>query len=171
MKLTHGTKVTCEIEGKKITDAKISRNANGDFFICQNKCLSVVTAENKLGYKYSWLIYKGSVGDLEANEVTNLKIVGKHKDISDISSYEVGDILVDEDGDKHKVLGICGLAVILKWCIRNHRYIVDTSELVKLGFNFEEPKEPKDTIIGKELTKTIKGKKYKVVVKEEVEDE
>ena len=104
MELKHGTKVTCEIDGTKITDAKISRNANGDFFICQNKCLSVVTAENKLGYKYSWLIYKGSVGDLEANEVTNLKIV-----------YE-----------------------------------------------------PEDTLIGKELTKTIKGKKYKVVVKEEI---
>jgi len=89
----------------------------------------------------------------------------RNKDISNIKSYEIGDILVDEDGDKHKVLGICGLAVILKWCIRNHRYIVDTSELVKLGFNFEEPK---DTLIGKELTKTIKGKKYKVVVKEEI---
>ena len=169
MELTHGMRVTCEIAGWEITDAKISKNANGRFYICQNKYPGVVTAENKLGYKYSWLIYKGSVGDLEANEVTNLKIVGKHKDISDISSYEVGDILVDEDGDKHKVLGICGLAVILKWCIRNHRYIVDTSELVKLGFNFEEPKEPKDTLIGKELTQTIKGKKHKVVVKEEVE--
>ena len=87
MKLLHGTKVTCEIDGTKITDAKISRNANGDFFICQNKCLSVVTAENKLGYKYSWLIYKGSVGDLEANEVTNLKLKPV-KDISDISTYE-----------------------------------------------------------------------------------
>jgi len=104
MELTHGMKVTCEIEGKKITDAKISKDANGDLFICQNKCPSVVTAENKLGYIYSWIIYKGSVGDLEANEVTNLKIV-----------YE-----------------------------------------------------PEDTLIGKELTKTIKGKKYKVVVKEEI---
>jgi len=164
MKLLHGTKVTCEIEGKKITDAKISKEGDGSFYICQNK-KEGVTAENKLGYNYSWCIVSGSPDDLKRYSVTNLKPV---KDISDISNYEVGDILVDEDGDKHKVLGICGLAVILKWCIRNHRYIVDTSELVKLGFNFEEPKEPKDTIIGKELTKTIKGKKYKVVVKEEI---
>ena len=169
MELTHGMKVTCEIEGKKITDAKISRNANGDFFICQNKCLSVVTAENKLGYKYSWLIYKGSVGDLEANEVTNLKIVGKHKDISDISNYEVGDILVDEDGDKHKVLGICGLVVILsaRDDFETAGWPRTTRELMKGRHNFKEPKV-EDTLIGKELTKTIKGKKYKVVVKEEI---
>ena len=169
MKLIHGTKVTCEIEGKKITDAKISRNANGDFFICQNKCLSVVTAENKLGYKYSWLIYKGSVGDLEANEVTNLKIVGKHKDISDISSYEVGDILVDENGDRRKVLGICDLIIMLSWSSDFERaspLLYTTQELVE-EYRFLE--ELEDTLIGKELTKTIKGKKYKVVVKEEVE--
>ena len=168
MKLTHGTKVTCEIEGKKITDAKISRNANGDFFICQNKCLSVVTAENKLGYKYSWLIYKGSVGDLEANEVTNLKIVGKHKDISDISNYEVGDILVDEYSSRCKVLGVCGLVVIISTSDfeRASSSPYTTQELEEEGYYFENSE---DTLIGKELTQTIKGKKYKVVVKEEVE--
>ena len=168
MKLTHGTKVTCDIEGKKITDAKISRNANGDFFICQNKCLSVVTAENKLGYKYSWLIYKGSVGDLEANEVTNLKIVGKHKDISDISNYEVGDILVDEYSSRCKVLSVCGLVVIISTSDfeRASSSPYTTQELEEEGYYFENSE---DTLIGKELTQTIKGKKYKVVVKEEVE--
>ena len=164
MKLIHGMKVTCEICGEKIIDAKISVDVDGKLFICQNKWDGGGVGD-KLGYDYSWFI-GGNADKLSYPEVTNLKPV---KDISDISTYEVGDILVDEDGDKHKVLGICGLAVILKWCIRNHRYIVDTSELVKLGFNFEEPKEPKDTLIGKELTQTIKGKKYKVVVKEEID--
>ena len=164
MKLIHGTKVTCEIEGKKITDAKISKEGDGSFYICQNK-KEGVTAENKLGYKYSWEIGSESVADSKLYDVTNLRPA---KDISDIKSYEVGDILLDEDGDRHKVLGICDLVVMLSWGDSFERTGVfyTSQELVSKGYNFEEPK---DTLIGKELTQTIKGKKYKVVVKEEME--
>jgi len=164
MNLTHGMKVTCEIEGKKITDAKISKDANGDLFICQNKCPSVVTAENKLGYKYSWEIGSESVADSKLYDVTNLRPA---KDISDIKSYEVGDILVDEDGDRRKVLGICGLVVIISTSDfeRASSSSYTTQELEEEGYYFENSE---DTLIGKELTQTIKGKKYKVVVKEEI---
>ena len=169
MKLLHGTKVTCEIEGKKITDAKISKETGKRFFICQNEKLGVITG-SKLGYDYSWLIDSGNPDDLRQHHITNLKIIGKHKDISDIKSYEVGDILVDEDGDRRKVLGICGLVVILSAHddFETVGWPRTTRELMKGGHNFKEPKV-EDTLIGKELTKTIKGKKYKVVVKEEVE--
>ena len=165
MELTHGMRVTCEIAGWEITDAKISKNANGRFYICQNKYPGVVTAENKLGYKYSWEIGSESVADSKLYDVTNLRPA---KDISDIKSYEVGDILVDEDGDKYKVLGICGLVVILSTsdfdCACETLYT--TQELEEEGYYFENSE---DTLIGKELTQTIKGKKYKVVVKEEID--
>ena len=148
MKLLHGMRVTCEIAGWEITDAKISKNANGRFYICQNKYPGVVTAENKLGYKYSWEIGSESVADSKLYDVTNLRPA---KDISDIKSYEVGDILVDEDGDRRKVLGICGLVVILSAHddFETVGWPRTTRELMKGGHNF-------------------KGKKYKVVVKEEV---
>ena len=163
MKLLHGTKVTCEIEGKKITDAKISKEGDGSFYICQNK-KEGVTAENKLGYNYSWCIVSGSPDDLKRYSVTNLRPV---KDISDISIYQVGDILVDEYSSRCKVLGVCGLVVIISTSDfeRASSSPYTTQELEEEGYYFENSE---DTLIGKELTKTIKGKKYKVVVKEEV---
>ena len=169
MELTHGMKVTCEIEGKEITDAKISKDADGSFFICQDKKRGT-GAENKLGYKYSWEIGNvESADDLNDSAVTNLKIIGKTKDISDIKSYEVGDILVDKNGDRRKVLGICDLIIMLSWSSDFERaspLLYTTQELVE-EYRFLE--ELEDTLIGKELTQTIKGKKYKVVVKEEID--
>jgi len=167
MKLLHGMKVTCEIDGTKITDAKISKNVNGRFYICQNK-LSGAETKDKLGYSGSWGISEGNLDDLKYHKVTNLKIIGKTKDISDISTYMIGDILVDEyGGHKRKVLGICGLAILLSLRDRFEATagLYTTQEVVNLRFSFEEPK---DTLIGKELTKTTKGKRYKVVVKEEI---
>ena len=163
MELKHGMKVTCEIEGKEITDAKISKDADGSFFICQDKKRGT-GAENKLGYKYSWEIGSESVADSKLYDVTNLRPA---KDISDIKSYEVGDILVDEDGDRRKVLGICGLVVIISTSDfeRASSSPYTTQELEEEGYYFENSE---DTLIGKELTQTIKGKKYKVVVKEEI---
>ena len=167
MKLLHGTKVTCEIEGKEITDAKISKDADGSFFICQDKKRGT-GAENKLGYKYSWEIGNvESADDLNDSAVTNLKIIGKTKDISDISTYMIGDILVDEYSSRCKVLGVCGLVVIISTSDfeRASSSPYTTQELEEEGYYFENSE---DTLIGKELTQTIKGKKYKVVVKEEI---
>jgi len=164
MKLIHGTKVTCEIDGTKITDAKISKGAEGNFYICQNK-LSGAETKDKLGYSGSWGISEGNLDDLKYHKVTNLRPV---KDISDISTYQVGDILVDEYSSRCKVLGVCGLVVIISTSDfeRASSSPYTTQELEEEGYYFENSE---DTLIGKELTQTIKGKKYKVVVKEEVE--
>lgn len=35
-KFKHGQRVTCEIEGEKIDDARISITRNGDVYLCQN---------------------------------------------------------------------------------------------------------------------------------------
>ena len=162
MKLKHGMKVTCEIDGTKITDAKISKDADGRFFICQNK-RNGGGAGDKLGYAYSWFI-GDNAGAFGYPDVTNLKPV---KDISDISNYEVGDILVDEYSSRCKVLGVCGLVVIISTSDfeRASSSPYTTQELEEEGYCFENSE---DTLIGKELTQTIKGKKYKVVVKEEI---
>ena len=45
MNFKHNQKVTCEIDGKKITDAKISIDKDGTPYICQNE-KDGVTADN-----------------------------------------------------------------------------------------------------------------------------
>ena len=75
-----GTKVTCEIRETKITDAKIQIE-NRWYYICQNE-EDGMSANNKLGYKYSWCL-SCLTNDEELKEelakcnVTNLKIIKK----------------------------------------------------------------------------------------------
>jgi len=58
--LKHGMRITCEILSTKIDDAKISINDYGDMFICQNTWRGL-TADDNLGYEYSWRIAKSEV--------------------------------------------------------------------------------------------------------------
>ena len=51
----HGDKVTCIMDDTVITDARISADADGKFFICQNHRDGDAAAD-LLGYKYSWSI-------------------------------------------------------------------------------------------------------------------
>ena len=97
-KIKHGDRVTCEILGRHIEDARI--NLNHKFpTICQN----IIDGGEKcdhLGYNFSYSFRY--IGDIK-----NLKL--KEKTLDDL---EVGDILVSEYGSK-KVLGICGLVYFL----------------------------------------------------------
>lgn len=70
-KLKHGMSVTCTLEGEEITDAKISINKGEDidFYLCQNKVITPINADDKLGYEYSYIV--GQAG--EWREVENLK--------------------------------------------------------------------------------------------------
>ena len=105
MEFRHNQKVTCEIMGDKITDARISINKSGIPFICQNEKDGGYT-EDKLGYKYSWSLNK----DFTNYDVTNLKPLSKSLD--DFSTLEVGDILINGSYDR-RVLGILGEVIIL----------------------------------------------------------
>jgi hypothetical protein len=72
----HGARCTCIIDGIKITDAKISIDEDGSVYICQNKKIGA-TPQDKLGYKYSWLIlYKDDDFEEEDRGITNLILKG-----------------------------------------------------------------------------------------------
>jgi len=51
----HGDKIECYIGGVYIDDARISIGNNGIPYICQNITNST-TADNLLGYKYSYML-------------------------------------------------------------------------------------------------------------------
>ena len=53
----HGDSVQCTISGKEILDAKVSFDAQGRMYICQNEC-SGNTCTERFGYKYSWITYR-----------------------------------------------------------------------------------------------------------------
>lgn len=74
----HGQRVTCEIEGKKIDDAKIIIDSDGSIFICHKKKCGFITAA-KFGYKYSFCIFADKDGVLN-NRVTNLKFLPRTKE-------------------------------------------------------------------------------------------
>ena len=67
----HGDKVTCNINGVIISDAKLSISNTGALYICQNH-IDGSKADNLLGYKYSWIFI---INELSNYEVFNLKIV------------------------------------------------------------------------------------------------
>lgn len=77
-KFKHGQRVTCEIEGKKIDDAKIIIDSDGSIFICHKKKCGFITAA-KFGYKYSFCIFADKDGVLN-NRVTNLKFLPRTKE-------------------------------------------------------------------------------------------
>lgn len=78
-KTDHGRKVIATLGTTKITDAKLSIDGDGNVFVCQNEVDGGV-AENKLGYKYSWML----TGDLsrgvklpDGHDYTDFKFVNK----------------------------------------------------------------------------------------------
>jgi hypothetical protein len=70
----HGQSCTCIIGGTKITDAKISIEEDG-IFICQNQ-KDGNSAEDYLGYRYSWEIIGCESGFEEGDDgITNLVLI------------------------------------------------------------------------------------------------
>jgi hypothetical protein len=92
----HGDRITCYIEESYIEDAKISIDKKDNMFICQDECDGSNT-NDKLGYKYSWNIYKTSNPESfeiqlvnDNNKVTQLKkFVELQKNQDDISTFEI----------------------------------------------------------------------------------
>ena len=107
-KFKHGQRVTCEIDGVKIDDAKISIDKDGEVFICQNK-YDGDEPEDKLGYKYGWKITYKKVEFFDGKEsVKNLQFLPRTLD-----DLEEGDIVVDSEGIEKTIVGICGQIVFL----------------------------------------------------------
>jgi len=90
----HNDKVTCTIDGTKITDARISINEDGYPYICQNERKGG-QADNLLDYKYSWALNR----DFTDSVVTDLKLAEKTWD-----NLQYGDQITDSDGDIRTIL-------------------------------------------------------------------
>lgn len=57
--LKHGMRVRCKIDGVQVDDAKLSVDADGQVYVCQDVA-DGADAEDKLGYEYSWCLgFKG----------------------------------------------------------------------------------------------------------------
>lgn len=159
MKLKKGMRVTCEIRGDVIEDAKIQEES-GKFYICQN-VRDGSDCKDKLGYEYSWRIDRGSDNDIKRNYVTNLKL--KNKTLDDLQE---GDIITDGFCER-MVLGVCGKVYLMSCRGDFDSYATGyTSEDLK-GYDFklkeekEEVKELTISEISEKLGYTVKVVKEK----------
>lgn len=157
-KFNHNDRVTAEIDGTKILDARISIDKYGTPYICQNE-KDGMDAEDKLGYKYSWGLYNDFTN---SSSVTNLRLAEKTWD-----TLEVGDEIEDKYGDTQTVLGVCGRVMFISYHDNKDEYSsgYTKEQLIKYGYTIVSPKveEEVDEItmeeLCKELGRTVKIKK------------
>ena len=133
LQMKHNQKVTCEINGIKITDARISIDEYGTPYICQNEKSGAYT-EDKLGYNYSWQLNR----DFTQWTVTNLRPAGK-----DWDNLQIG----DEIGHRHEkrtVLGVCGRVIFISWPCNKDRYFGGNTkkELIECGYTIVQDTPP-----------------------------
>lgn len=135
-KFKHGQRVTCEIDGVKINDAKISIDLDGTVYICQNVKEGSI-AENKFDYQYSFSI-ADPIYDLTENArscLQNLKFLPRTLD-----DLEEGDVIVCKYGAERKVLGICGEVYFLSLCdnFNSGPDAVTISEMKGYGYTLKQ---------------------------------
>lgn len=73
-KVKQGTWFSALIHGTKCI-GRIQKE-DGDIYLCQNEKQGS-PARNKRGFKYSWIIGKGNLLDIETTYVTNLKLLAE----------------------------------------------------------------------------------------------
>lgn len=160
--LKHGMKVLCEIDGKEIKDAKISIDEDGRVYVCQN-VKDGFDAEDKLGYKYSWILsYEGEdIEDWDDN-VKNLRTA--EKTLDDFSTLEIGDVLVDRDGDERTILDVREKIIGLSNLSHGERYgnFYTKDDLDYYGCKLKEQPEEDETV---ELTMDEIAEKFGIDVK------
>ena len=152
-KFKHGDRVTCEIMGRYIEDARI--NLNHEFpTICQN----IIDGGEKcdhLGHDYTYSFR--DIGDIK-----NLKLKEKTFD-----NLEVGDVLVVKaisGGADYevKVLGICGLVYFLSDSdCHNTSGKNYTIEEIKDMYTLKPEEEPEEVTMA-QLEKEL-GRKVKII--------
>lgn len=135
-KFKHGQRLTCEIRGKKIDDAKISIDSDGTAHICQN-IANGITAENNLGYRMGWTINRGEYYKDGDNGITNLQFLPRTLD-----ELEEGDIVL-KTGDEWKILGICGDVYFMSICNNFKRTgtFLTKEELEDNGYTLKQEEE------------------------------
>lgn len=156
-KFKHGQRVTYVKNNVKINDAKISINKNGMIYLCNNKNVGLIDADDKLGYNYSYsfLCYNENYNS-EGSTIKNLKLLDRTLD-----DIEEGDVLVDECGDEQKVLGICGNVYFLSEendFKKVSEYYYTTQELENNGYTLKQDiEEEEKEMVGLTVTKEMMG--------------
>jgi len=105
----HGQRCTCEIDGKKVTDARIHIDPDGDVYIVQEGKDRICVSSDK-----------GTYFDSSKEEdyfVDNLTLLPRT-----IEDVEEGDEIVSKDVGERKVLGRCGQIVFLGRLLSNDAY-------------------------------------------------
>lgn len=130
----HGQRCTCEIDGEKVTDAKIDIDSNGSIYISQ---------EGKDRRK----VVSGGVHYTEYNfgNITNLILLPRT-----IEDVEENDIVVDsKDKREFCVLGKSGKAILLSKCSDLNMYgeTITAYELEKLGFTIKQDTPHEEDIL------------------------
>ena len=161
-KFKHGDRVTCEIEGKFIEDARISIDMSGAMYLCQSEFLTVdENADNMFGHSDRTAIYWDT-----CLYYYNVKLKEKTLD-----NLEVGDILVaksrfNNKACEKKVLGICGLVYFLSeiddfGTSCSNFTIQEIKEFYTLKQE-EEPEEKTEEVTMAELEEEL-GRKVKII--------
>lgn len=132
-----GRRVSCCIEGTAIEDAKLTKEGTY-FYICQDE-KDGRDAYDKLGYKHSWVVERGTARDLENNGVTDLKLISTGK-ITE-GSIQIGDIIFAptakfSETTKCEVVGVCGKVIF--YYLRGMVCMDTESQLIEDGYTFDE---------------------------------
>ena len=144
MKFPHGARVRCQIDGTEINDARILVDSYGVMYICQNLKDGTKTSDYKektsdrLGYRYSWVIDRE--WEEGVNNVHNLCLV---------EGPQVGDILVDRDGLKRKVLARLESLVFIS-VVDNYEKagsFCTTQEIKSVGWKVESQPVPEPRVL------------------------
>jgi len=74
-----GKHITCKIENTVISDARIVFEED-NYYIVQN-LKNGSDCNEKLGYKYSWVVSDGTPYAIETNSVTNIQLLNSDYEI------------------------------------------------------------------------------------------
>ena len=156
MILRKGMRISCKIGDTEIKDARVQVEG-GWIYICQNE-RGGASCSDKMGYSCSWSVCREGEDAEGHSGVTNIRL---HSSTAIEDIYQ-GAIIVCSDGDKRKVLGICGEAVFLSKrdeYTDAERFYYTISELKRAGYTLlpEEPIE-EPSLIGEEVKVELKGK-------------
>lgn len=157
-KFKHGQRVTCEINGVKIDDAKISVGKNGLIYLCSNSKSGDNNADEKLGYKYS---YSFLMKDHDFNQHSNINEVIENLQFlpRTIDDIQEGDVVLDKFKKEITVLGICGKLI----CFSARDYPLragscyTVEEMKEYGYTLKQDIEEEEKKVGLTITKEMMG--------------
>lgn len=158
----HNQKVlSCEIDGTKITNAKISIDEDGWVYICQNE-IDGSSAGDNLGYEYSWrTLYKDEYFKEGRCCVTNLILDTKPT----WETLKKGDVLEGEDGEI-TVLETLGEVIFCHHSDDEEQepFTYSITELKSRGYTIKDS-QPESDDLQKAIDLLNESGKYKIVKK------